>query len=137
MPPRKQKPFTVETRKAWNTLGLDHGGVSEKAIHSAVIQHWKALGYSGTLVATIPNAGAMGQAGLTKGLPDLLVIGPGAFAGGIELKRQGGKPSPEQIAMQEQWRANGIRYEITFGRDEPIKLLEQWGITRPAERVQP
>ena len=48
----------------------------ESDIQSAVLEHWKTLGRPMTLVAAIPNAGAMGQPGLTCGLPDLLVMGP-------------------------------------------------------------
>ena len=103
---------------------------SERQIHAAVIAHWKACGLPETLVATIPNQFAHGQVGLTKGLPDLLVMGPKGFVAGLELKAQGGRASLEQIAMQDRWRSMGVRYEITFGRDEPIQLLTSWGIVK-------
>lgn len=107
---------------------------TEKAIQRAVIQHWKAFGIPGTLVAAIPNANAFGQAGLTKGLFDLLVIG---IIGGprqvgfIELKAAKGVMSPHQMAFQTLLMANQIPYAVTYGREQPIQVLEAWGIVRP------
>ena len=66
---------------------------TEDQTTAAIIQHWRVLGVPGCLVASIPNKRAHGQAGLTRGLPDLLVISPklGATAGFIELKRGKGE----------------------------------------------
>ena len=61
----------------------------ETAIQSAVIDHWRLLGQPDTLVAAIPNQNAHGQPGLTRGLPDLLILKPSLASpvGFIELKR--------------------------------------------------
>jgi hypothetical protein len=107
------------------------GALSEKAIHSAVLAHWTALGVPGTLLATIPNMRAAGQAGLTKGLPDLLCIGPQGV-GFIELKTLTGAPSKAQLhilGICERW---GVPWAISHGRDEPIAVLERWGLVRRA-----
>ena len=97
--------------------------LTERQIHRAVITRWKALGRKGTLIATIPNAGAMGQAGLTKGLPDLIVFGPdGVHA--IELKTLKGKATVEQLAVQDTWRSTGCRHEVCHGLDAAIATLE-------------
>ena len=103
---------------------------SEKAIHAAVIAHWRAFGVPGSLVATIPNMGAFGQSGLFKGLPDLLVLSPELPVGFIELKREGGKARAEQTAFGAMCAALEINHAITFGRDEPIRILEAWGVVR-------
>jgi hypothetical protein len=103
---------------------------NEKQIHKAVIDHWRACGLPGTLVATIPNEDARGQAGLTKGLPDLLVLSPELPVGFIELKRDKGKVRPEQQAFAAMCHALDIHHAITFGRDEPIRILEAWGVVR-------
>jgi hypothetical protein len=110
---------------------------SEKQIHSAVMDHWRAFGLPGTLVATIPLANAFGQPGLTRGLPDLLVIGPQfdkvRF---IELKREGGKLRPEQETTIALMRRLGIDVCVATGRDEPIIALESWGVvSRREERA--
>jgi hypothetical protein len=107
----------------------------EKAIQAAVIHHWRMLGLPNTLVAAIPNAGALGQPGLTPGLFDLVVLGanvPGLVAF-MELKRDDRAPvSDEQRDFGRLCALLGIRHAIACGRDEPIRLLEQWNVVRRA-----
>ena len=107
---------------------------SEKAIHEAVIAHWKACGLPGTLVATIPNMGAFGQCGLTKGLPDLMVMAPHFGVRFIELKAAKGKTSPEQDSFATLCCGCGVGFAVTHGRDAPVELLEAWHVVKP--RVQ-
>src|SRR5580704_7483814 len=80
-------------------------GPSEKEIHQATIDHWRLFGSRNSLVATLANAGALGQPGLTAGLFDLIVIGDligGAKVGFIELKRDDKAIlSPHQLAFKE------------------------------------
>jgi hypothetical protein len=107
--------------------------MTEKQIQSAVLAHWKALGLPGTLVAAVPNAGAMGQPGLHRGLFDLIVMG-GPFlrdrTGWIELKTAKGKLSPHQITFGNICLLAGVPHAITYGRDEPIRVLEEWQVVR-------
>ena len=108
---------------------------SEDGITAAIVAHWKILGVPGSLVAAIPNKRAFGQAGLTPGLPDLLVLSPklGSLTGYIELKVERGRPSKAQTAMRDLMRERGIPYALTHGRDEPIRQLEEWGVVRPVD----
>jgi transcriptional regulator with XRE-family HTH domain len=119
---------------------------SEDQVTAAVIEHWKTLGVPGSLVAAIPNKRAFGQAGLTRGLPDLLVLSPqlGRFTGYIELKRgrgrrlvgkvtRRGRLSGEQTDIGNLLVERGVPYAVCLGRDEPIKILEAWGAVRPAK----
>ena len=104
---------------------------SEKQITAAVLEHWLMMGRPNTLVAAIPNAFAFGQAGLTRGLPDLLVIGPGLPVGFIELKRD--RKSPMSEAQREFQMLCGklrVPHALCIGRDEPIAVLERWGVVR-------
>lgn len=113
-------------------------GPSEKAITAAVLQHWKAVGRRDTLVASIPNQWAHGQAGLTRGLPDFLVMGPdippggdaetGGCVGFIELKTDDGVCSPAQIEFRALCKRLGVAHAFTFGRDQPISVLREWGV---------
>lgn len=104
---------------------------SEKQIQAAVVEHWRKCGLSDTLVAAIPNAGALGQPGLTSGLPDLLVIAPGLPIGFIELKRdERSKISDAQLDFQALCVRLGIPHLIVAGRDEPITILREWGVVR-------
>jgi len=103
----------------------------ESAIQSAVCQHWRMFGLPHTLVAAIPNEAAKGQAGLTRGLPDLLIIGGRVRIGFIELKTQTGRLSLDQKAFRALCAFGSIPFVDTYGRDEPIAILEAWGIVRP------
>jgi len=103
----------------------------ESAIQAAVIKHWETLGLPDTLVAAIPNAGAFGQAGLTSGLSDLLVLGGLIRVGFLELKTTRGVESDAQVTFRERCERLGIPCVVTRGRDEPIAVLEQWRIVRP------
>lgn len=104
----------------------------EADIAKAVMQHWRAAGMPGTLVASIPNMGSMGQYGLTAGLPDFIVMGPALPVGFIELKTERGRISEAQLRFKDICEQLHIPHAITRGRDEPIALLEQWGIVRAA-----
>ena len=73
--------------------------ISEKAIQTAVIDHWRALGTPGSYVAAIPQARAFGQPGLTKGIFDLLVMSPTLGVAFMELKTETGRLSPDQAAI--------------------------------------
>ena len=110
--------------------------VSERAIHQAVIAHWRAFGVPGSLVATIPNMRAMGQSGLTPGLPDLIVISPalGHMAGFLELKADDGHLSEAQADFEALCALRGIPWAVTFGRDQPIRQLELWGAVKAMVR---
>jgi hypothetical protein len=105
---------------------------NEDEIAAAILDHWRAFGAPGSLVASIPNRRAFGQAGLTPGLPDLIVISPklGSEAGFIELKTRKGRRSAAQIAIGELLLARGCPYAVTHGRDEPIRVLVEWGAVR-------
>lgn len=105
----------------------------EAAIQASVLEHWLTLGLPNTLVAAIPNAFAHGQPGLTRGLPDLFVIAPTLPVGFVELKRdEDSDVSDAQRGFGKLCHALGIPYAICVGRDEPIKVLTEWGAVRPA-----
>jgi hypothetical protein len=111
---------------------------TEPQIQRATLDHWKQFGLPDTLVAAVPNANAHGQAGLTPGLPDLLVMGPSvpctvAF---IELKRDmRSHVSPAQIEFQALCKRLDIQCWIVAGYDAAIGLLENWGIVKPRARA--
>lgn len=103
----------------------------EDLITAAVIEHWKVMGLPGTLVAGIPNRNAFGQAGLTRGLADLVVMTPDIRCGFIELKTDKGRLSDEQEDFRDICLTCGTPWAMTRGRDEPIAVLERWGAVRP------
>src|SRR5260370_34040977 len=100
---------------------------SEDEITAAVVEHHRIFGVPGSLVAAIPNKRAFGQAGLTPGLPDLLVLSPllGALTGYIELKRgRDGRLSDAQLVIGELLKMRGAPYAVCWGRDDPITQPE-------------
>jgi hypothetical protein len=105
----------------------------ERDIQAAVVEHWRLLGGPHTLVGAIPNQNAHGQPGLTPGLPDLIVMGegvPGRIAL-VELKRDGQSPlSDAQKDIRDLCSRLGITWRVARGRDEPIAILEAWGVVR-------
>lgn len=106
--------------------------VRESAIQSAVLRHWRTLGEPDTLVAAIPNAGALGQPGLHAGLFDLVCIGrhiPGCV-GFIELKADDGGLSAAQETFKKLLLLHDISYAVTWGRDQPIEVLEAWKLVK-------
>lgn len=105
--------------------------MKESAIQAAVLQHWRLFGRPHTLVAAIPNQFAAGQPGLTKGLPDLLVIGGNVRIAFVELKVATGRLSYEQKLFRNLCAFVSIPFVDTYGRDAPIAVLEAWGVVRP------
>lgn len=106
---------------------------SEDDITAAVVDHWRLLGVPGSLVASIPLKRAFGQPGLRRGLADLLVLAPELPVGFIELKRDDDSPiSDDQREFGKLCMRLGIPYAVCIGRNEPIRLLEAWGVMRRA-----
>lgn len=105
---------------------------SEDQITDAVVEHWRTFRTPNSLVAGIPNKRAFGQPGLTKGLPDLLILSPylGDRTGYIELKTKRGRLSDDQLVMRELFLLRRAPYAVCYGRDEPIEQLRAWGAIR-------
>lgn len=102
--------------------------ISEDKLTEALIERWAYLKRPDTLVASIPNKRAFGQAGLMKGLPDLLCIGGNIGIGLIELKTEAGRLSDDQKEVRKIIERNGVPYAVTYGLDEAIRALEAWGL---------
>ena len=100
------------------------------------MEHWGWLRRPDTLLAAIPNAGALGQPGLTPGLADLLALGPnlpGGQVGFIELKRhERSVISDSQVNFAELCHRLSVPHAFAFGRDDAVSVLEAWGLCRRA-----
>jgi predicted DNA-binding protein (UPF0251 family) len=104
----------------------------EKLIQGAVLEHWRNFALPHTLVAAIPNQFSHGMAGLTPGIADLLVLAPGLPVAFLELKRDYASPmSDAQRDFAALCLKLGVRFALTYGRDEPIRQLELCGAVRP------
>lgn len=106
--------------------------LSEAQITRAVMEHWRARKTPGSRVAALPNMGAMGQYGLTAGLPDLIVIAKGLPIGLLELKREDGKLSAAQVEIRHTCIEAGAPHEVAYGLDQALAVLENWNAIRRA-----
>lgn len=106
------------------------GRISEKAIQTAVFAHFRAFGVPGAMLFANANARAFGQPGLTKGVFDITAINVDGQVGFLELKTAKGKLSADQEAFRMALIRAGVRCAVAYGRDEPIRVLEDWEIIR-------
>lgn len=123
----------------FNELNKSGDACPEKDIQSAILKMWKQSMVSGSLVAAIPNQRAFGQSGLTKGLPDLILIANGAHMY-LELKRgkgfwngkkvSAGTLSNEQKAFAEICNANNIKWSVSYGLSDAIEQCRAFGVIR-------
>ena len=104
--------------------------LSERAIQTHLMNRWRALGRPGTLLACVPNARAAGQAGLTRGLFDLVAIGGNVGCGWLELKTERGSLSYHQEVFKAALVQNNVPYAVAYGLDQAIHVLETWEIIR-------
>lgn len=105
----------------------------------------RVLDAAGVLWCHVPNgqlrdpivAGRLVGAGVKAGVPDVLIFDDGrSYA--IELKRVGGRVSPDQDRWLEALKRRGWHVAVARGTTEALACLEGWGIdvTKALERVE-
>jgi hypothetical protein len=108
---------------------------SEHAIQAAIIEYLRAVlprTYRAVAVANSPRsaiAGAKEKArGMAKGFPDMILIGPDGVCAFMEVKRPGGRLSPEQAEWGE-WIVNGGgEYAVVRSVDDVAACLKAWNV---------
>ena len=111
---------------------------TESQLQSMVLDLWRKTGRPGTRVAAIPNAGAFGQPGLTRGLPDLICWGGDLLRGRtlfIELKTKRGTLSRYQDQIRAELTEAGVPYYVCRTFDDACATLVAWRIVRPLGSV--
>lgn len=68
--------------------------------------------------------------GVRAGEPDYVLIWNGR-AIGLELKAEGGRQSPEQRQIEEEWTLAGGLYCCAKGYDAAIQFLDMLGVLKP------
>lgn len=111
----------------------------EEDLQRAVVGHLKVRCRPGVAWTHIPSgearphlAGArLVGLGAKPGWPDLQFIkeGRGLF---LELKREGGRLSPAQVAAHAELTAAGANVAVAHGLDAALLQLELWGVLRSA-----
>lgn len=86
------------------------------------------------LCFAVPNGASVSAAqrlrlvheGMMAGAPDLLLFCAGLPALAIEMKTDKGKPSAEQLAMQDALHKRGVTARICHGADEAYQAMMEW-----------
>jgi hypothetical protein len=116
---------------ARRALKVAAGEITEDEIHAAVVH---ACRKAGIAVHHSPNEGRhevqyrakLARLGVSPGWPDLVVMRPG-HTGALELKRPGGRVSPEQVAWGERMNAAGWSWAVAYGVEDALETLRTWG----------
>jgi hypothetical protein len=104
----------------------------EDQIQRAVVQHYRARGAPGVFMFAVPNGGyrkpieaaIMIGTGTVAGIPDTIWIREGQMFG-LEIKADGGKPSPKQIETLEEMEHCGAICHVAVGLDAALRWLEE------------
>jgi hypothetical protein len=88
----------------------------------------QGVAYGGTQLENAKRGAKMKRQGLKKGVADLcLPVKRGAFSGlYIELKRQGGRPSIEQLEFGEFVTHQGFLFVVCMGWDSARETIENY-----------
>ena len=70
----------------------------------------------------------LSQAGYRRGTSDLMIFEArhGYHALFLEVKTLTGKPSDDQLEFQQLSRDRGYKYEFCYGREEGIKIIDEY-----------
>lgn len=110
---------------------------SEAAIQRAVVDllGWAArpgVAWTHMPAGELRAAGVGGKLkalGVQPGWPDLQIIIGGRYYG-LELKAEGGRVSPAQLAAHAVLRAAGAEIVVAHGLGEAMAALKRWGVLR-------
>ncbi len=105
----------------------------EDDIQRAVVQYLDRLEALGRLAYFhVPNGGRRSKAeaqilkglGVRAGVPDLVIVLPGGTVCWLELKAPDGEASVAQAEWFDRLAALGHRWEIAFGLDQAIAVID-------------
>jgi hypothetical protein len=109
----------------------------ERLIQKAVFCHLRCRPAAGVVAFHVANGGYRHKSeaaifkgmGVLAGIPDIIALKAGRMYA-LELKRQGGKVSPEQRDTMDMLTAAGATCAVAYGIDEAILQLESWQLLR-------
>lgn len=112
---------------------------TERELTQMVRDYWRSCGCTGTRLWANPNAGALGQIGLMRGVPDLSAFGGDKLLGRtlyIEMKTRSGKIRPEQQMIHEEMRSAGVPIYVCRSFEEAHDALVEWGVCKPLKQAR-
>ncbi len=102
--------------------------LAAQRIYAAAIPNGSVL--AGDARARAMQSNALKRSGMRPGFPDLILIqrtADGSRVGFFEVKREGGKMSPEQIAFSDQCTDWRLPFAVVRSVDDARETLVQWG----------
>lgn len=108
---------------------------SERIIHTAIVDYLNAVLPDSHLTVHLynnPRSAAAGAAakrmGMLAGVPDLMIIRPLGRIVFIEVKKEGGRLNPAQIAFRLYCRQWGVPHAVCRSIDDVREFLAEIGI---------
>ena len=115
--------------------------LGEDAIQTALFQQIAVRGAHQAVFFHIPgnprsarDGARLKRLGAKAGMPDIGIIHRGRIMF-LEVKRFGGRQSPEQIATMHEIMAAGGIYVCAYGLDHCIAVLESWHVLLRSVKV--
>ena len=106
--------------------------MTEAEIQKDVFDHLRARGVPGVVFWHVPNDKASRRkAGYRSGVSDVNAVHRGKFYA-MELKKDGGRPTEEQLTFISEINSAGGYAFVAEGRDQALACLEAWGLLRRA-----
>lgn len=133
------------TRKPERVSKARKDSPKERLVQRAIVKDLRRMGLR---VTAIPNgahlagdgfrrmlqSNALKLDGMEPGAGDLLLTRPrrmgGPDMGWMEVKREGGSLSPDQIEFRERCRADGVHWACVWSLDTALAALRVWGWIR-------
>lgn len=104
--------------------------MNENEIQRAVFANIRQRAMPGVVAWHVPNdPSSRRKAGYLAGVSDINAVHRGKFYA-LELKKDGGRPSQEQMKFISDINAAGGFAVVAEGRDEALAILESWGLIR-------
>lgn len=120
----------------WRAGGKKPRAHIEDELQRAVWQHIKLLAPKNVIAFAVPNGvptskrtGARFKAtGTVAGVADLCIVTPDGLARFLELKKAGGRLSPDQKAFQAKCEAMSVPYVVCYSLDSALAILRAWNV---------
>ena len=135
---------TMHQPDFWQRTRARHRALQpiERRLHIAIANLLTKCAAPGVWFSHLPageyrrpeTARLLQRLGTRRGLPDLMIVDSSGVAF-LELKRRGGKPTPEQTEFLERCHAAGIRCAVADSFDAATNVLKQWGVLSDRVRV--
>lgn len=106
--------------------------MTESEIQRTVFRHLNKRAFKGAVFWHVPNdQTSRRKSGYRAGVSDVCVVHRGEFFA-LELKKDGGRPSEEQLEFVDDVQRAGGYSAVAEGLDQALACLEAWGILRRA-----